>query len=1277
MRIRQLSAHFGTLNGEDIQLTENGLQVVVDSNESGKSTFVSAIVAGLYGLLPGNRGARSEAQRFEPLIGKRFDVELDVESGGRELRIYRNFDKGTCTVRDRRSQYDVTGEFLTGKNVWNIGQKLLGLSREQFLRSILVKQGEIGSLSLGDPTPLLTRIQQLVDTNRGNRTAEAAIKQLDEALRGYQGLALKQGLVSNEIVGLTSRIDANKRSLREIQAKRDALDGQASDLKALKLERERLRHLEQDDLAAADQTEARDAAQRLKADAESRQRGIELRLQIEQIGDPELYADHLDSRLVGMEAEIATLEARRAQEEIELGKNREECERLLELLGEREQFAGATPASSDEALRAGENLERALQQIEESRPVLAAAEEACDDHLRSLAETFSDLPAEENDLLSGYRTRRGVLNEIVTAGQVLQQDDTARAHLVGLIAELEHLGMRVSPRPDLSDRLPMLNGQIAEIDVQLTAAKDDLTNAGLNVEQREAGLGGRAMPASEAEEAMRLAQRTKVELQGASQNAADARSTVADLELALKPDDVSLNERFGALSVEDRDRLARYHEDRARLLAALQDRPGPAPARPPNWFLLGGGSLLTIAGIVAALLSYVFPGIALAALGVGLLVAGYLLAQRARPEASSRTSSSTATRELTELDQHLNAVAARLGYATVDDALNDFRGAQEARSRVAGLETAHRSGVRANQLLRDARSKAARMLADWGVTIQQEEVTSGDMDTLDDLISTYLSRRRELDDLRRAEQVAHEKVQGLQRSRNQKIAEFSNLCGMPGETAEDRDNAIAKFAAELETQAKQTLLDSRIAEARRTLLTPGDRERRERTIASWIPGLQPAQAELQATAEIESLDEHCRAIATRLEYSSIDDTVQAHQDWVKLRPLWQDLIGLRERVGQDQRVLDRASRQAREQLERWVVAAPPDRVTPELLTRLHQDIDAYLGDQTALTQAENVRLATEERIAASTSKITEVGARFEHESGVAAGTAGERALVVERVRTALNNRARLESLTGKLREIESALLGDSVRAQLEAAASALEGDLEEGTLSARDLRERAGSTKAELEALDANINQLERRLVPELDTYRTSYEAITERIEADEAALRRAQGFSDAAELAKEVLTGVAKETHLDWSSRLNRAAGEVLERVGGEHQQISFGDSLKFVVRDRNGGHEWDQRDVEERLSAGARDQVFLAIRLALTDYFSPEGDPLPLILDDPLITYDDARYTEAMRYLTEQTTVRQVIMLTCHAQRHQWWLSNLPDQSAVHTLSLRNSDLASPPST
>ena len=49
--------------------------------------------------------------------------------------------------------------------------------------------------------------------------------------------------------------------------------------------------------------------------------------------------------------------------------------------------------------------------------------------------------------------------------------------------------------------------------------------------------------------------------------------------------------------------------------------------------------------------------------------------------------------------------------------------------------------------------------------------------------------------------------------------------------------------------------------------------------------------------------------------------------------------------------------------------------------------------------------------------------------------------------------------------------------------------------------------------------------------------------------------------------------------------------------------------------------------LSRGAREQLFLSLRLSLSAYFARRGAPLPLILDDVLVNFDSERAKEPRR--------------------------------------------------
>lgn len=68
------------------------------------------------------------------------------------------------------------------------------------------------------------------------------------------------------------------------------------------------------------------------------------------------------------------------------------------------------------------------------------------------------------------------------------------------------------------------------------------------------------------------------------------------------------------------------------------------------------------------------------------------------------------------------------------------------------------------------------------------------------------------------------------------------------------------------------------------------------------------------------------------------------------------------------------------------------------------------------------------------------------------------------------------------------------------------------------------------------------------------------------------------------------------------------------------------------------------EQMSDGTRDQLYLALRLAIVEQYCLTHEPLPMILDDLLITFDDARTAATLRALAEFSEVTQVLLFTHH---------------------------------
>jgi uncharacterized protein YhaN len=93
------------------------------------------------------------------------------------------------------------------------------------------------------------------------------------------------------------------------------------------------------------------------------------------------------------------------------------------------------------------------------------------------------------------------------------------------------------------------------------------------------------------------------------------------------------------------------------------------------------------------------------------------------------------------------------------------------------------------------------------------------------------------------------------------------------------------------------------------------------------------------------------------------------------------------------------------------------------------------------------------------------------------------------------------------------------------------------------------------------------------------------------------------------------------------------------------------------------------EGLSEGTRDQLYLSLRLASVLRYADLAEPMPLILDDVLIQFDDDRSRAALQIIAELATRMQVLFFTHHTR-----LVELA-RSAVPASSLTVHELAGPP--
>ena len=76
-----------------------------------------------------------------------------------------------------------------------------------------------------------------------------------------------------------------------------------------------------------------------------------------------------------------------------------------------------------------------------------------------------------------------------------------------------------------------------------------------------------------------------------------------------------------------------------------------------------------------------------------------------------------------------------------------------------------------------------------------------------------------------------------------------------------------------------------------------------------------------------------------------------------------------------------------------------------------------------------------------------------------------------------------------------------------------------------------------------------------------------------------------------------------------------------------------------------FDESEVRvEGMSDGTCDQLFLSLRLASLERYMEQNEPMPFIIDDILVNFDDDRSEASLKVLAEISKKTQIIFFTHH---------------------------------
>ncbi|MEN8808619.1 MAG: AAA family ATPase [Desulfobacterales bacterium] len=457
-------------------------------------------------------------------------------------------------------------------------------------------------------------------------------------------------------------------------------------------------------------------------------------------------------------------------------------------------------------------------------------------------------------------------------------------------------------------------------------------------------------------------------------------------------------------------------------------------------------------------------------------------------------------------------------------------------------------------------------------------------------------------------------VQGLRGSSGLAVAEDESLSGLSKRAqkwVQDADDVSLRRDQLLRDKARR----ERELEAAQSRLEQNEKERRV-----WQQKWEEAVRSIGLTAK-----------ALPAEANAVMDDLRGLFDKLKEAGILEKRI---DGIDRDREAFVRKVDHLVAAVARDLAERPSDEAALELHTRLNWSRDARSKLETLQKQLAQER----ERLDLASDDILQVGTRLMNKCKQAGCSSADELPEAER-------------RSNRRRQIESDLKKIDTRLHKLSAGATVVDFIEEALALDPD------GIAGEIDRLTAVIEDRE-----------TAKSDLDQTIGGERTELSKMDGSARAAELAEEfqvILGGLDTDvTHyarLKIASRVlslaierfrDKSQGPLLKRASDLFSRITGGsfagiraefaeDGRPVIVgvRPRGGGIV-----TVEGMSDGTADQLYLALRLAGLDAYLNNNEPLPLILDDILIMFDDDRAVATLKVLAELSHKTQVIFFTHH---------------------------------
>ena len=172
------------------------------------------------------------------------------------------------------------------------------------------------------------------------------------------------------------------------------------------------------------------------------------------------------------------------------------------------------------------------------------------------------------------------------------------------------------------------------------------------------------------------------------------------------------------------------------------------------------------------------------------------------------------------------------------------------------------------------------------------------------------------------------------------------------------------------------------------------------------------------------------------------------------------------------------------------------------------------------------------------------------------------------------------------------------------------------------------NSKLELQSLKLEQKNIE----PKLE----NLAKIDEEIVNDNDVLSTLKNKNESMNLAKDVLTEAYMEMKNSVVPKVTKNIASIIGQITDmKYSNVTFNENDGLIVEIENGSYM-----PANRLSVGTIDQLYLALRLSMTDELSDEK--VPIMLDETFAYFDDERLANILKFLDKNFKNKQILIIT-----------------------------------